>query len=80
MPMAFLDSLMAPLGKEHCTVYYVAGLVTLFWAVLALLNGVYQMLDKKSRITGLFLIFNSLTMFFMYYLYRIVYSICIKTL
>jgi len=80
MPMAFLESLMAPLGKEHCTVYYFLGLVTLFFAVLAVINGVFHLLDKKSRQTGLFLILNSLTMFFMYYLYRIVYSICIKTL
>ena len=80
MPMAFLDSLMAPLGKEHCTVYYFLGLLTLFFAVFAVLNGIYQMLDKKSRTNGMFLILNSLTMFFMYYLYRIVYSICIKTL
>ena len=29
MPFAFLDSLMAPLGKEHCLVYYVLGLLTL---------------------------------------------------
>ena len=66
MPMAFLDSLMAPLGKEHCTVYYFLGLLTLFFAVFAVLNGVYQMLDKKSRSSGMFLILNSLTMFFMY--------------
>ncbi len=80
MPMAFLDSLMAPLGKEHCTVYYMLGLLTLFFAVLAVINGLFQVLDNKTRQTGLFLILNSLTMFFMYYLYRIVYSICIKTL
>ncbi len=80
MSIAFLDNLMAPLGKEHCTVYYVLGLLTLFFAVLAVLNGLYQVLNKKTRQTGLLLIVNSLTMFFMYYLYRIVYSICIKTL
>ena len=80
MAMTILDNLMAPLGKEHCTVYYVLGLLTLFFAVLAVLNGLYQILDKKTRQTGLFLMLNSLTMFFMYYLYRIVYSICIKTL
>ena len=80
MPMAFLDSLMSPLGKQHCTIYYVFGLATLFFAVLSVINGIYQLLDKKSRKSALFLFLNSLTLFFMYYLYRIVYSICIKTL
>lgn len=80
MPFAFLDSLMAPLGKEHCLVYYVLGLLTLAFAVLALVNGLFKMMNKKSGNTGLFLILNSLTMFFMYYLYRIVYSICVKAL
>ncbi len=80
MAFALLDNLMAPLGKEHCTVYYVLGLLTLFFAVLAVVNGLFQCFDKKSRQTGFFLMLNSLTMFFMYYLYRIVYSMCVKTL
>ncbi len=78
--MNFLDSLMAPLGREHCTVYYILGLVTLFFAVISVVNGLFNMFDKKNKKTGLLFIANSLTMFFMYYLYRIVYSICIKAL
>tara|TARA_Y100001980_G_C14545614_1_gene325281 strand:+ start:1665 stop:1907 length:243 start_codon:yes stop_codon:yes gene_type:complete len=80
MAFALLDNLMAPLGKEHCTVYYILGLLTLFFAVLAVLNGLFLVFDKKTRTSGFFLMLNSLTMFFMYYLYRIVYSICIKAL
>ena len=78
--MNFLDSLMAPLGREHCTVYYILGLVTLFFAVISLVNGLFNMFDTKNKKTCLLFIANSLTMFFMYYLYRIVYSICIKAL
>jgi len=80
MTMSLLDSLMAPLGKEHCRIYYIVGLITLFFAILAVFNGVYQLLDKKSRSTGVLLIINSFTMFLMYYLYRILYSMCIKSL
>ena len=80
MPLAFLDSLMSPLGKEHCMVYYVIGLLALFFAVLTVLTGVYKFLNKKSRQTGILLIINSLTMFFMYYIYRIIYSMCSKSL
>ena len=70
MPMAFLDSLMSLLGKQHCTIYYVFGLATLFFAVLSVINGIYQLLDKKSRKSALFLFLNSLTLFFM----RIIYT------
>ena len=80
MAFALLDNLMAPLGKEHCTLYYVFGLFTLFVAVLTVVNGLFQCFNKKSRERGFFLILNSLGMFFMYYLYRIVYSMCFKSL
>ena len=48
MAFALLDNLMAPLGKEHCTVYYILGLLTLFFAVLAVLNGLFLVFDKKN--------------------------------
>lgn len=80
MPIPILDNIMAPLGKEHCMIYYILGLLTFIFAFIAVLNGLYQTINKKTRQTGLLLILNSLTMFFMYYLYRIVYSICIKSL
>jgi uncharacterized membrane-anchored protein len=78
--MSLLDGLMSPLDKEHCGVYYAIGLMFLFFAVLALVNGVIQCFDKKTRPVGLYLILNSVTMFFTYYLYRIMYSMCDKIL
>ena len=78
--MNFLDNLMAPLGREHCMVYYYLGLFTLFFAVLAVVNGLLNVINKKSRDKRVLLLLISLTLFFMYYLYRITYSICSKSL
>lgn len=47
--MTLLDGLMSPLGKEHCAVYYVMGLLTLFFAVLTAFNGLISCFDKKTR-------------------------------
>jgi hypothetical protein len=71
---------MAPLGKEHCMIFYYLGLMTLFFAIFAVGIGIVYLFDKKTRMPGFILMLNSFTMFFMYYLYRIIYSICIKTL
>ncbi len=80
MNMSVLDGLMSPLGKEHCGVYYAFALIALFFAVTAVVAGVIQCFDKKTRPVGVYLILNSLTMFFTYYLYRIMYSMCDKIL
>ena len=50
MNMSVLDGLMSPLGKEHCGVYYTFALVALFFAVLAVVNGVIQCEQKDDRI------------------------------
>lgn len=74
------DNLMAPLGKEHCTIYYVLGLASLFIAALLALVGVSYIFDKKNRQMSLVFISNSLGMLFTYYLYRITYSMCVRSL
>lgn len=80
MNMSVLDGLMSTLDKEHCRVYYAFGLFFLFLAIITVVSGVIQCFDKKTRTGGLFLILNSITMFFTYYLYRIMYSMCDKIL
>lgn len=80
MNLSVLDGLMSPLDKEHCQVFYAFAVMFLFFAILALVNGVIQCFDKKTRPIGFYLILNSITMFFTYYLYRIIYSMCDKIL
>lgn len=78
--MNFFDELMAPLGKEHCTIYYVFGLFSFFMAIIALVRAFFFFFSKKSTDLGMILLFNSLGLFLGYYLYRILYSICMRSL
>ena len=76
--MNVLDNLMSPLGKNHCMILYYLGLIQFFTAVVVLVSGLVQMLDKKGN--GGLIILNSVVMFFVYYLYRIAYSMCAKSM
>ena len=78
--MNFFDDLMSPLGKDHCMIFYYIGLLNFIFAVIALITGVMYLFNKKSRDKGVFSFVNSLVLFFMYYLYRIAYSMCIGSL
>tara|TARA_B100001093_G_scaffold391359_1_gene377774 strand:- start:2542 stop:2778 length:237 start_codon:yes stop_codon:yes gene_type:complete len=78
--MNFFDSLMAPLSRDHCMIIFYLGIVNLFFAVALLVTSVFNLFDKKTMSRGGVLLINSFVAFFMYYLYRIAYSICIKAL
>ena len=77
--MNFFDNLMSPLGKEHC-IYIMFGLFSLFLGLIALIRGVFYFFNKKTAELGGMLVFHSISMFLFYYLYRILYSMCVKTL
>ena len=76
--MNFLNNLMAPLGKEHCMIMYYLGFIQFFTALFVLILAVFSLVDSKSRKDGGMLILNSFVMFFMYYIYRILYSMCVR--
>ncbi len=78
--MNLFKSLMAPLGKEHCMIYYVFGLLSLFIAVITLVRSLMYLTNKKTNDLGMILLINSLGLFLSYYLYRILYSICSRSL
>lgn len=78
--MNFFDSLMAPLGKEHCAIYYIFGLLSLLMGFLAIVRAIIAFTNKKEANLGLMLVFHALSMFLFYYLYRILYSICSRSL
>ena len=80
MAFKFFDMLMDPLGKQHCNVYYILGILAFFYGIFSIILAMILMFDKKTRSQGLIMVINSITIFFTYYLYRIGYSICIKTL
>ena len=80
MTMFVLADLMAPLGPEHCRVYYILGLIMVCSFVIALGYGIFLSLDKKKRTVGVGVILNSLALLFSYYIHRITYSMCNKIL
>jgi hypothetical protein len=74
------DSLMKPLGKEHCLVFYIFGLLSLLSALIYLVRGFLSVLDKKNQNMFFEYVWRALMSFFIYYLYRINYSICSNAL
>ena len=80
MTSNIFNSLMGPLDKKHCNILFYLGIFVLFLAILGFGNGIYFLLNKKTRHIGLATLFNSLFLVLFYYVYRILYNICIKTL
>jgi hypothetical protein len=74
--MGFFDSLMAPLGKDYCMLFYVFGI---FGALLVLLSfgGLMLGLFRKDSgyVMGTYLLALTYALF-IYYLNRIHYNIC----
>ena len=78
--MNFFENLMSPLGVEHCMILYYLGIFTFILALIQLLFGVVKLFNSKSREVGAVYMFTSLYGFVFYYLYRIAYSMCVKSL
>jgi|TARA_B110000261_G_C12821613_1_gene252516 uncharacterized membrane-anchored protein len=78
--MNVFDSIMSPLGREHCMIFYYIGLGLFFLALIGILIGIIYLFDKKSRQVGLFSIIQGIVGLFSYYLYRIIYSMCVKSM
>ncbi len=78
--MNIFDSIMSPLGREHCMIFYYIGLVIFFSSLIGLLLGLIKLFNKKTFDIGGLIFLNSLGGFLSYYLYRIVYSMCVKSM
>jgi hypothetical protein len=78
--MNVFDSIMSPLGREHCMIFYYIGLFIFFGSLIGILIGIIYLFDKKSRQVGLFSIIQGILGLFSYYLYRIIYSMCVKSM
>lgn len=78
--MNIFDSIMSPLGREHCMIFYYIGLFVFFVSLIGLLLGLIKLFNKKTFDIGSLIILNSLGGFFSYYLYRIAYSMCVKSM
>jgi hypothetical protein len=78
--MQLFDSLMSPLGNEHCMILYYLGVIHIVFAIIALVSGLAMLFNRKTQFIAFAYMLNAFVLAFMYYLCRIAYSICMKTL
>ena len=74
--MSFIEDFMTPLGKEHCMLFYYIGYFCLALVLLSVIVIILSLYKKNYTITGL-AIYYVIIFVFMYYFYRVVYSICL---
>lgn len=79
----FMDKFFGPLGKEYCMYFYV---LTVFFGVMfffGLISLVMYMLMNVRKVTFQFIInsaFGLLNGFLLYFVNRLMYSVCYKAL
>jgi hypothetical protein len=78
--MDLFGGIMSPLGKEHCMILYYFGIFIFLMALITVLFSVMRVFDNKNKGLFLLLLFQGLYLFFVYYLLRIQYSMCVKSL
>ena len=78
--MIFLDNLMSPLSRDHCMLFYYLGLISLFFAIAALVGFILGLFRKNSQYAMGAYFMSFLSNMILYYISRIHYSICIAAL
>jgi len=78
--MYFFDSIMSPLSKEYCSVYYILGIFLFILGIVYLILSLMYLFNSKTQMYSIVFFSNGITILFTYVLYRIMYSICIKVL
>ena len=74
--MNFFDSLMSPLGKEHCMYFYFLGYISITFTIIALIVGIMSLYRKNYKVFG-FAMSYFLTLLLTYYISRLNYSVCL---
>jgi len=80
--MLTLKELLNPLepinGAKHCDILFLLLVVSVIFLILALLSFGMSIFDKKMSIV--ISVFALIQAFLMHYLYRVFYSMCLKTM
>ena len=80
--MSNLMGLMDPLvGKEYCDYFYYLGvlaLIAMAFSVIMFIMNIFRDKDKMRHV-GI-LIYNLVTSFLIYFVNRLLYSMCVKSL
>ena len=75
--------LMDPIGKEYCDYFYylgVLGIILMIYAVIMFLINFFREKDKDKMRHVSLLLYNLVASFLMYFVNRLLYSMCIKSL
>ena len=72
-----LDSLFGPLGKENCVVFQI---VSVFSFVMFLILLVLGIMSAKKNKAFLGVILGATSPLVLYYIYRLLYSMCLGSL
>ena len=74
--MGMVNSLMSPLGREHCDFFYVLSMLSL----LSLISVVAMFVLKKGKKNVRNLVLLVVSPLLAYYVYRLFYSMCARSL
>ncbi len=78
---AFMDSLFGPMTQSQCMFFYVLMIFMFVRFVLVLVTGIVVGLKSgKSPMFYITVLGASLTDFILYYICRILYSMCVKSM
>lgn len=78
-----LMGLMDPVGKNYCDYFYYLGvlaLILMVYSLLMFLINFFREKDKDKMRHVAFLLYNLVASFLMYFVNRLLYSMCIKSL
>ena len=77
----FMESVFGPLSGEYCYYFYFLSIFMFFWFMVALIGGFATgILQRKGFMFFLAVAGGSLTYFFLYFVNRLMYSVCTKAL
>jgi hypothetical protein len=76
---ALMDTLFSPLTGDHCTFFYAIMIFTYVLAILVLVSGIALGVSKgKSGMFYVSVVSASLYWFILYYISRLLFSMCSK--
>lgn len=77
----FMESVFGPLSGGYCYYFYFLSIFMFFWFAVAIIAGIYTgIVHRKGFMFFLAVAGGSLTYFFLYFVNRLMYSVCTKAL
>ena len=78
--MSLISEIMSPISNDHCMIFYYFGFISFFLSIITICIAIILFFNNKNKGPGLLLLSQSIMYIISYYIYRILYSMCMKTL